>query len=90
MARKITVKTRVQEISLEDYNENEFFELPNSFDSEILILSLSDPREAQVLLLRYVGYNYKEITKIMHLKNIGEYFILWSKLRKDFEKLHEK
>lgn len=89
MAHKITVKTRIQEIPIEDYDENKFFELPNTFDSEILILSLTDPRESQILLLRHVGYNYREIIKIMHLKNVGEYFVLWSKLRKDFKKIQD-
>ena len=89
MPRKITIRTKVQEIPIEDYDEKESFELPNTYDSEIMIMSLKDPKETQVLLLRFMGYNYKEITKIMHLRNIGEFYFLWTKLKEDFQKLSE-
>lgn len=89
MAKKITIKVKVQETSIDDYDEKDLFELPNSYDSELFILQLKDHRLVQILLLRYLGYDYKEITKIMNLRNIGEFYFLWSKLKTNFEKLND-
>ena len=85
MTKKLTIKVYVQQSSIDDLDETELTELPNTYDSELFIMRLADHRLAQLLLLRYIGYDYKQITKIMQLRNIGEFYFLWGKLRKEFE-----
>ncbi len=89
MARKITIQYKPQIVNIEDYDESKEINLPSSYDTEVLIMSLSSG-EVQVLLLRYLGYNYKEITRIMNLKTIGEFYSILGKLREDVEKFNVK
>ena len=86
--KKITISYRPKIIDIEDYDEAIDFNRFASYDTEILILSFSGA-EVQLLLLRYLGYNYKEIVKIMNLKNIGEFYSIWRSLRENVEKFNK-
>lgn len=86
---RITRQVRVQETSIDDFDQEDRFQLPNTYDTELLIMRLSDARLVQVLLWRYLGYDYTEITKLMELRNIGQFYFLWSKLKTEFEKLSD-
>ena len=87
MEKQITISIRPVEISLEDYDEEVNCNLGSKIDSEIFILSLKKTEVVEVLILRYLGYNYLEIKRIMNLKSIGKYYSLLNELKKDFEKM---
>jgi hypothetical protein len=92
MTKKLTVKIYVQQSSIDDLDESQLIAklFPSSYDSELFIMKLIDPQLVQLLLLRYIGYDYQEITKILQLRNIGQFYFLWNKLQKEFEKYQQK
>lgn len=77
-------------LNIEDYDEMDIPDVSEKLDIENLIFNLTDLNEVQILLLRYLGFNYKESSRIMNLKNIGKYYSLWRKLREDSKKIMEE
>jgi len=88
--KKITVSFKPQQIPIDDVDIDYESDIDKSIDIERLILNLKDINEVQLLLLRFIGYDYKEIADIMNFKNTGEYYVLWRKLREDIIKLRIK
>jgi hypothetical protein len=84
------VYINVQHIPIEEYDrptdQDFFFDL----DFEFLIFNLSSYEEIQLLLLRYLGYNYTEAVDIMNLKDVNEYYKIYRSLRKHVKKIQEK
>ena len=83
--RKITILFKPLESNIDDYDEEVGFDYSNAIDIERMIMQIEDQQEVQVLLLRYMGYDYKEIANIMNLKSVGDYYIIWRRLRNDME-----
>jgi DNA-directed RNA polymerase specialized sigma24 family protein len=61
-------------------------EVQSNFDSELIIFSLS-PLEVQLLLLKYIGFNYKEIKEITGIKTNYQYYTLNNQLKENVLRL---
>jgi hypothetical protein len=83
MIKRITIVYKPQVVPLNDYDREIDFVASETLDAENVILRLKEQEEVQLLLLRFMGYNYKEIINIMNLRAIGDYYTLWRKLRED-------
>ena len=70
-------------ISIEDYDSEVNDDTISIFELEALIWGIKDLDCLQLMILRYLGYTYKEVIKIMHLKNVNNYYSLLRKLRKE-------
>lgn len=84
-----TQQIKVQHISLDDLDEDQsdlFSKMEASYDTELFLRTLDNWQLSLLFFLRYLGYSYKEIIKIMKLKNVGQYYALVKKLQVKHEK----
>jgi hypothetical protein len=89
MSKKISILRKVQHVPLDSFDRELEFNMDFGIDVETLILSLRSLNEVQVLLLRYLGYTYKEIMTIMNFRSQGEYYQCWTELREDVERIQQ-
>lgn len=90
MSKKISILRKVQHVPLDSFDRESEFDMDYGVDAELLILRLRSLNEVQVLLLRYMGFTYKEIMSIMNLKSQGEYYQYWTELREDVERIRQR
>ena len=89
MEKKLTISVKVTEIPLDEYDEEINSNIEGSIDHELFILNLRKTEVVELLFLRYLGYNYRQIIRIMNLKSIGKYYSLLNELKKDFLKMRK-
>ena len=89
MIKNKIISYRLHHVSLDGYDKEYEFDISHGIDSEKLIYHLSSSKLVQLLLLRYLGYEYKEIMTIMNLKSQAEYYMYWTKLRREVERFSD-
>lgn len=83
----------VSTMGFEDVDENHFASDTLDIDGpdiEYVVFNLKDIKVVEVLVLKYLGYEPKEIADTLGYDNVGSYYQLNFKLKRDFESVQEK
>jgi len=88
-----TIKVKVQHVPLDDFDEDLselFSRMESSYDAELFLRTLNDWQLSTLFFLRYLGYNYREIIKIMHLSTQGKFYNLLNQLKVKYETFQQE